>query len=244
MTLDEYMASIGVDMLHPGGMRRTIELAETLGVSGSARGMDVGCGFGKSICFLAGKFGCEMVGIDISKKMIRRAIRKSAKKKIKNKVNVLLGSAENIPLRDEVFDFVISEGTTVLVDKEESLKEYVRVTVHGGYVGLNELSWRKRPPEDLLEKTYNDLQGVHPLQHENWVKLLVDSGLSDVDSKPFMYSSISLDVLISLGIKSLAKVAFRYLTDSKIRDWTNRQETLFRRYSEYWAYGLYIGKRQ
>jgi len=61
LTIDEYMASVGVDMLHPGGMRRTEELANMCEIFGGKIVLDAGSGFGRTDCHLANKYGCEVV---------------------------------------------------------------------------------------------------------------------------------------------------------------------------------------
>ncbi len=243
LTVDEYMANVGVDMLHPGGMKKTEELADMCKISEGKIVLDVGCGYGRTACYLAKKYGCKVVGIDVSKMMIEGAREKARKKRVEDTVRFEVGNAESLPFEDESFDAVISEGTTVLVDKKKAMREYVRVTKSGGYVGLNELSWRKKPSREMIERTFADLQGVRPLGYDEWTKLLVDSGLKDAESRTYKYKSTSWGIIRSLGLRALVKVGIRYLTNSKIRNWINRQEALFRDYSDHWGYGLYIGRK-
>ena len=130
-----------------------------------------------------------------------------------------------------------------LVEKEQAIREYVRVTKPGGYIGLNELSWQNKPTEEIIDKTLNTLQRVSPLEYEEWIKLMVDSGLKDIVSKKYVYKSTSWDTLSSLGLPGLIKVGIRYLTNSELRNWIRKQEALFRDYSSYWGYGLYVGRK-
>lgn len=243
LTVEEYMAGLGVDMLHAGGMKRTEDLAEMCRVSRGKSVLDVGCGYGKTASFLVKKYDCEVFGLDISRRMIEGARKKVREEHVRDIVHLLLGNAESMPFKDESFDVVISEGTTVFLEKEKALKEYVRVTKHGGYIGLNELSWRKEPPRRAVERAFNDLQGVQPLKCEEWIKLLVDSGLEDVESRTYRYKSFSWDVIRSIGLHALVKVGVKYLIDSRIRRWISRQEAVFHNYSEYWGYGLYSGRK-
>jgi len=64
LEVDECMASVGVDMLHAGGMKRTDDLAQMCRVSEGETALSIGCGYGRSACCLAKKYGCKMVGID------------------------------------------------------------------------------------------------------------------------------------------------------------------------------------
>lgn len=243
LTIGEYLAGIGVDMLHAGGMKMTEMLAEMCKISYDKIVLDVGCGFGRSVCYLSQNYGCKVVGIDFSEKMIKGAREKARKKRLGDLVHFQMGDAENIHFKDGSFDVVISEGTTVFTDKSMALGEYVRVTKHGGYIGLNELSWRKKPLKEILERTLTDLQGIRPLGYNEWKKLLVDSGLKDIESRTYKYKSTSWDIIKSLGFRSLINVGIVYLMNVEIRRWINRQEACFREFSDYWGYGLYVGRK-
>jgi len=243
LTIDEYMASVGADMLHAGGTKRTDDLVEMCGISEGKMVLDVGCGYGRTACYLTKKYGCKVFGIDLSETMIEGARKKARKEGVENIVYFKVGNAESIPFESESFDVVISEGTTVLVDKKKAIREYVRITKHGGCIGLNELSWREKPSKEIIERAFTDLQGVQPLEYGEWKGLLVESGLQDIESRIYRYKSISWNIIRSIGLRTLVKVSIGYVTKSKIRKWINRQEALFRDYSEYWSYGLYVGRK-
>ncbi len=243
LTVEEYMASVGVDMLHPGGMKRTEELAEMCRISVGNTVLDVGCGCGRTACHLAKKYACRVIGIDISETMIERARKKARKENVEDMVYFEVDNAESISTEDESFNAVISEGTTVFTNKERAIREYTRLTKHGGYIGLNELSWRMRPSKEIMEKTFDNLQGVCPLIYDEWVRMLDDFGLKNIQSRTYKYESISWNIIRSLGLRALTKVVIIYLTNSEMRKWINRQETLFREYSDYWGYGIYVGRK-
>ena len=72
-------------------------------------------------------------------------------------------------------------------DKEKTVREYVRVTKPGGYVGLSESTWLKSPlPPEILAWAAQDL-GTHvkPLDSDGWVRLLEGAGLSDIVAKTY-----------------------------------------------------------
>jgi len=243
LTVDEYMAGVGVDMFHAGGMRRTDELAQMCGISGGSIVLDVGCGYGRTACHLAEKYESNVTGIDISETMIEGARKKARRERVEAMVRFEVGNGESTHFKDECFDVVISEGTTVLIDKERAMREYVRVVKHGGHIGLNELSWMKKPSNEIIERAFNELQGVRPIEFDEWTKLFVDSGLKGVQSKTYKYKSTSWDIIGSLGLRALIKVGIGYVTNSEMRMWISRQETLFRECSDYWGYGLYVGRK-
>jgi len=128
-----------------------------------------------------------------------------------------------------------------LTNKKRALSEYVRVTKLGGHIGLNGLSWRKKPSREIVERTFADLRGVTPLEYDEWVRLLLDSGLKAVQSRTYKHKSTSWDIIKSLGARAIIKVGIKYMANCKLRKWIDRQESLFREYSDYWGYGLYVG---
>jgi ubiquinone/menaquinone biosynthesis C-methylase UbiE len=238
------MADLGIDMLHPGGVKKTDELAEMCRITKNQEVLDVGCGYGKTACYLVKKYECRVTGIDVSKRMIEGSKINAEKEGVEDFVTFEIGNAENICFNNEIFDVVISEGTTVLLmDKNKAIREYVRVTKPRGYVGLNELSWMKKPTTEIVNETLNTLQRVRPLEYDEWVKLMINSGLKDIKLKRYVYKSTSRDTISSLGLQGLINVGFRYLTNSELRDWIRKQEALFRDYSSYWGYGLYAGRK-
>lgn len=241
LDIEEYMASIGVDMLHPGGMRRTEELAEMCSITKGCRVLDVGCGFGRTARFLASKIGCHVTGIDLSERMVEEGWLNVKRMRLEGRVELMVMSAESLDFPEEGFDVVISEGALTLVDKQAVVREMIRVCRRGGRIGLNELSWMKDPPQELVDKAQKDLQGVSPLTYDGWTQLLVTSGLEKVQSHRYRYKSASFEVLGSIGAVGLLKVTKRYLLDSRMRHWVNKQERVFRDYSDYWGYGLFSG---
>ena len=241
LDIEDYMASVGVDMLHPGGMRRTEELAEMCSIAKGCKVLDVGCGYGRTARFLASKIGCHVTGVDISERMVDGGWSKVKKEGLEDRVELRLMSAESLAFPEDSFDVVISEGALTLVDKQVVIREMIRVCRRGGRIGLNELSWMKDPPRELVEKAQKELQGVSPLTYDGWTQLLVTSGLKKAQSHRYRYKSTSFEVLGSIGAVGLLKVTKRYLLDSRMRHWVNKQERIFRDYSDYWGYGLYEG---
>ncbi len=71
--IDEFMYSCGLEVLHPSGLEKTDEMAAMCMVGEGKTVLDVGSGKGVTACYLAEKYGCEVVGIDISEKMVAYA---------------------------------------------------------------------------------------------------------------------------------------------------------------------------
>ncbi len=120
--------------------------------------VDLGSGAGFD-CFLAaervGKEG-RVIGVDMTKEMIKKARNNKDERNIEN-VEFILGEIENIPLKDESVDKIISNCVINLSpDKDKVFKEAYRILKKGGemhvsdIVLLEELTKEQKNDKDLL----------------------------------------------------------------------------------------------
>ena len=98
-----YRAFVGPEELYDVIGAMQFNLLTFLGLRGDHYLLDIGCGSGAYGIRIAAK-GFKTIGIDISKRLLKVAHRKSKEKKLD--YNVILGDIENIPLKDESIDFV------------------------------------------------------------------------------------------------------------------------------------------
>jgi len=68
--IDEMMYSCGLEILHPGGIEKTDEMASMCKIGKGKKVLDIGSGKGVTACYLAQKYGCEVVGVDVSERML------------------------------------------------------------------------------------------------------------------------------------------------------------------------------
>ncbi len=96
--------------------------------------LDIGCGAGVDTFVAAILVGPEgrVTGIDLIPEMLEQARRNLKKTSLKN-VTLKEGSAERLPLPDETFDVIISNGVFNLIpDKAKAIKEVFRVLRSSG----------------------------------------------------------------------------------------------------------------
>src|SRR5437879_9183658 len=62
-----------VDEFHSGQRNATVRLAQLAGLEGSERVLDVGCGIGGPSRYLASRFGCNVVVLDLTPELIETA---------------------------------------------------------------------------------------------------------------------------------------------------------------------------
>lgn len=183
-TYFDAQASWGVTK-HMGGLRATARLAELCHLTKDTRLLEVGCGVGLTSCYLARLYGCHIVGVDLSPKMVEWAMRRAQRKGLAGQVEYRTADAQDLPFADGSFDCVICESVTAFpADKQKAVNEYARVTRSGGYVGMNEGTWLQPPPADLAAFCERTMAHARFLSVDEWKALLVAAGLQDVLAQP------------------------------------------------------------
>lgn len=138
--------------------------------------LDVGCGNLRDISRLA-RQGIECVGVDLSKGMIQEGLKKIKKNKLKN-VDLLIGSATNLPLRKETFDKVICSEVIEHIPKwERAVEEIVRRVKHGGRLVITTPNRRSlygayrryRRSKDRFQGLLGIRANSHPHPYDEWM---------------------------------------------------------------------------
>ena len=232
---------------HLGGLKATRELIELCHIDKDKYVLDVGCGSGKTACYIAKWYGCKVIGADILERMIDMANERAKKEGVEGRVRFQVADAQNLPFEDNLFDMVIGEFITGLLDdKQKGLNEYLRVTKLGGYVGLNEATWIKTPPPTELVEHLSRIFGVKgeiPTS-DGWEELLVGAGLRDTVVRTYKANVLSEK---RENLKDFLRVWYRVLYVSIKSPAFRRfiKEALFlpKNLFEYFGYGIYVGKK-
>lgn len=116
--------------------------------------VDLGSGAGND-CFVArqitGKKG-RVIGVDMTPNMIDKARENAQKLKLEN-VEFRLGEIENLPVRNEEADVVVSNCVLNLVpDKKQALSETFRILKKGGHFSVSDIVTYDAIPDGLREE--------------------------------------------------------------------------------------------
>ena len=132
--LDGPWRRTAVRMARPEGARRILDLATGTG--------DFAFEFLRDKAFTG-----EVLGMDFSEEMIRRARRKAALRKVSNRVQYRVGDALDIPEPDGYFDIVsCGFGVRNFADLERALLEAHRVLAPGGRLVIVDFFRKKETP--------------------------------------------------------------------------------------------------
>ena len=138
------------DSFHPGGLKLTERLGTLLQLNAQSRVLDIASGKGTSAIYLAERFGCEVVGIDYSQLNVDQATAMAESKGLRARVSFRQGDAERLPLEDGAFDAIVCEcAFCTFPDKTTAAREFARVLVRNGRVGMSDLTRGPVLPKEL-----------------------------------------------------------------------------------------------
>lgn len=126
-----------VDEFHIGGRQATIPFAESLGLSGDQRVLDLGCGLGGPARFVAHATGAKVVGIDLTPDFIETGRALTGMTGLDGKVDLVQGSILDLPFGNDGFDaaYMIHVGMNI-ADKHRLAAEAARVLKPGAGFGI------------------------------------------------------------------------------------------------------------
>lgn len=241
--------------VHGGSLKATKDLVQLCHINEGTYVLDVGCGVGITACYLAKEYGCKVLAIDISERMIDRAKERAKRKGVEHKIEFRLGDAQNLPFNDDLFDAVISESVTAFVgDKQKAVNEYVRVTKPDGHIGLNEITWLEAHPPEELVGGISRIR-IKPETVDYWKELLVKSELRDVGAVIERTRPITLvGQLKRLGFGESVRVVYQSLSMFARRPKYRRAIKTFRserrsrpenqsKFQDHIGYGIYTGRK-
>jgi ubiquinone/menaquinone biosynthesis C-methylase UbiE len=242
---DFFANYLGLTVIHPGGLKATKKLEETLKINNNTKVLDIACGKGSTAFYLAEKYGCSVVGIDISEKLIQEAKELCDKKELNEQVKFQVGNAMDLPFADNEFDIAISQGILVFVDdKTKTINEATRVLKDGGKAGWVELSWKKKPDEDFLDKVYNVLRAyclMNARTYDGWKQVFERANAHKlVIIKGKTITSNFSETLEEEGIINTIKITLNSIINSEIRNRLKTMGQFVKEHSDYFGYGVYV----
>lgn len=174
----DMQAYVGITK-HIGGLPAT-RLLLSLCHAGEAREiLEVGCGIGVGPVHAARTYHCRVVGVDISERMIEWSRRRAREAHVDDRIDLQVADVLALPFESDRFDATLCESVLAFVaDKEQAIRELVRVTRPGGYVGLNEAFLLPETPSPRVVELARQM-GSEIVSLAAWRALWDGSGLGD-----------------------------------------------------------------
>jgi ubiquinone/menaquinone biosynthesis C-methylase UbiE len=161
---------------HFGGYAATDELYESCHLGETQEVLEVGCGIGAGPVYIAKRYACQVMAIDLSTKMLSWAEKRARREGVIDRVTFRQADVRQLPFEEDRFDAVIAESVLAFVpDKQAAIQELVRVTRPGGYIGLNESYYTEQPPAEVLANSFYGSLNI--VTEAEWCAIWEESGL-------------------------------------------------------------------
>ena len=173
MSYVELMAFLDEVNRPPGGKESIRQIVQTCFIVKDSRVLDIGCNTGYCSFEIAHLAKCRVVGIDISPAMINAAKKFQHEDPLGKLIEFKVGDVMNLPFKNNVFDVVISGGSTAFInDKKKALTECKRVVKPWGFIADINFFYKTRPPSNLLRKLNNLMDiNIQPWNINYWLNL-------------------------------------------------------------------------
>lgn len=175
--------------------------------------LDLGSGAGIDVFLAANKVGKKgfVIGVDMTKEMIKKS-EKIAKENGYTNVEFRYGEIENLPIKDNTVDVIISNCVINLsTDKLKTFKEAFRVLKPGGRIMISDLVTEGVLPEDI-KKSFDAWSEciAGALEKNEYLNIIKKAGFSKVKIvSQNRYSEKEMDRRISGKIISIKVRAFK-----------------------------------
>lgn len=254
----DMQASVGITK-HIGGLPATRALLSLCHTEDAREILEVGCGIGVGPAYAARTYDCRVVGIDISEQMIEWSRRRARDERVQDRIEFRVADVLALPFESGRFDVTLCESVLAFVaNKEQAIRELVRVTRTGGYVGLNEAFLLTETPSPQVVELARQM-GTEMVSLDAWKALWDASGLRDRVVRAYRIDPVRevRSRMRWIGLRWLvrgwARALCLYLTQPSLRPALETQLGAARDTTEVepgapsaWAsfgYGLFVGRK-
>jgi ubiquinone/menaquinone biosynthesis C-methylase UbiE len=229
----DFMGYIGVPYFNVGGHASIDRLAAMCHLAPGVKVLEVGCGTGTNSCYLAEKYGCTIVGIDISEHMVAKATKRAEERGLTDHVSFRVGDAYKLEFPDASFDAVLTIFVSQFLDPTKAYPEFMRVLKQGGRLGVNEMYRADSVPPEATAKVDSAVEEFCELTElpftlrtpSTWSRAFTDAGFkqvtleqhSNADEPPYPESVSEIFGGWGKLIATLWRVAVYALRSGKIR---------------------------
>ncbi len=206
---------------------------------------DLGCGTGGQTMTLAQNAPGTITGIDLFQTFIDLFNKNAEQCNLAHRVKGIQGSMDALSFEAESLDLIWSEGAIYNIGFERGLKEWRKYLKPQGYIAVSEATWftetRPKEIEDFWNDAYPGIDTIPNktaiMQKAGYVPVAVFN-LPDSCWTEEFFKPQEKAVEIFLNKHKGNKTAEAFIANQL------HEQTLFNKYSKYYGYTFYIGKKQ
>lgn len=232
--------------LGPGGAAQTKQALELAGLDRSRhlRIADLGCGTGASTLLLAQWLDATITAVDLFPAFLQTLRSRAAAQQCQGAIEPVVASLDALPFPDSTFDVLWSEGAIYNIGFENGLRAWHPLLRPGGVLVVSEITWTtaERPAEigQHWEREY-------PAIATPSAKL---AAVEQCGYRPTAFFLLPPHCWLENYYAPLEERFDRFLarhgSDAAAMDLIaaeRREIDLYRRYSAFYSYGVYIAHR-
>lgn len=205
---------------------------------------DIGCGTGGQTLTLAEELDAEITAIDLSPEFLEKLHEHAKGKGLNKKIHTLQASMDELPLADETFDLIWSEGAIYNIGFRHGLELWHRLLKPGGLIALSEISWLTNQRPATVNKYWTN---IYPEIDTVTGKLQV---LEATGYLPLAHFILPEHCWTLNYYQPLQQAHQRFLTENhqsamamEIVKNDMEEFNVYQQYKAYYSYGFYIAKK-
>jgi sarcosine/dimethylglycine N-methyltransferase len=140
----------GLDQFHIGGLPATTRLAELCPFTEDTRILDAGSGLGGPSRTLSRRFGCQVIGVDLSPSFVHAAALLTDRTDQADRIRFQVGDVLALPFPPASFDAIWTQHVAMnIADRPALYASFRKVLKKGGMLALYDVVWTD-PKPDLI----------------------------------------------------------------------------------------------
>ena len=247
----DIQAAVGITK-HIGGFPATDRLHELCHLAEAEQVLEVGCGIGVGPAHIAKRFKCRLTAVDLSEKMLGWARERAEREGVSERITFRQADVRDLPFEDDMFDAVVVESVLAFVeDKGAAIRELIRVTKPGVYVGLNETYWLEPLPPEYADFSFQ--VGPEIITEAEWRQIWADAPFAErtIEAHPLDARQETRDRIKWIGWRTVlagwGRMIKLLLTDRASRESIKGQFATVKGSPSHIAsrmgYGLFVGRK-
>jgi len=162
-------------------------IRQRLALAPGERALDVGCGWGSNLLYLAEHTGAELRGVTLSARQQGEALRRASHAGVRDRVAVDVAHIEDVELADESLDAVLFVGSIVHMHNREQIhRKVARALRPGGRLLISDCFFPVEPRGDRDSAStrfiFEEALGYCRLLHlSDELRLIEESGLDVIE---------------------------------------------------------------